>query len=323
MEQANPAKADIIRKPSRRRKKRTYLRNNYEYYLMLLPAAALYIIFRYVPINGLLMAFENYNFMVGVFKSHWVWFSVFADAFRQSTFWQAFFNTIWLNLLSLLIQFPIPIIFTLLLNEVVGRKFKRTVQTISYMPHFISWVIIYGVVLAFVNSDTGLINLLLKSIGVKSVEFLTVKGWWVFIYVFTGVWKETGWSAIIYLAALGSINPELYEAAEIDGANRLGKMWHVTLPGIKGTIVILLLLSIGGMISIGFEQPWLFGNALVSDISSVLSTYIYTRGITQAQFSYATAVGLFQQVVNFILLLLANYSAKLLGEEGLFNKGVR
>jgi putative aldouronate transport system permease protein len=293
-------------------------RNNYEFYLMLIPAVLFYVIFRYAPMYGILIAFKDYNFMTGVMKSPWVGLDVFKEVVRDSTFWRALMNTLRLNFLSLFISFPIPIIFALLLNEIKSNKFKRIIQSISYLPHFISWVILYGLILTLTTKDSGLINAFLKSIGQEQINFLGDKGWWLFTYIFSGVWKEVGWSAIIYLSALSAIDPALYEAAAIDGAGRFKSMIHVTLPGIKGTIIIILILNIGRMMSIGFDQPYLLGNALVSDISKVLSTYVFEMGLERAQYSFTTAVGLFQSVVNFILLLGADYLAKLLGEDGIF-----
>ncbi|MCL6591406.1 MAG: ABC transporter permease subunit [Firmicutes bacterium] len=298
-----------------------YFRNNYQYYLILLPPLLFYLIFKYLPMYGLLIAFQDYNFMLGVFHSPWVGLDVFKEVFRDQTFWNAFLNTIRLNLLLLLIGFPIPIIFTLFLNEISGKGFKRTIQTISYLPHFISWVIIYGIILAFVTPQTGLINLLLKSLGLQEINFLFHKGWWLFIYVFSFVWKEMGWSAIIYLAALSAIDPQLYEAAAIDGAGRFKCMWHITLPGIKNTIIIMLILNIGKMMTIGFDQPFNLQNVMVSDVATVLSTYIYDMGLIRARFSFTAAVGLFQSVINFGLLLGADRFAKMMGEEGIFGGG--
>jgi putative aldouronate transport system permease protein len=305
----------------RSRRRAIYFRNNYQYYLILLPPLLFYLIFKYLPMYGLLISFQDYNFMLGVFHSPWVGLDVFKEVFRDSTFWNAFLNTIWLNLLLLLIGFPIPIIFTLFLNEIAGKGFKRTIQSISYLPHFISWVIIYGIILAFVSPQTGLINLLLKSLGMQEINFLFHKGWWVFIYVFSFIWKEMGWSAIIYLAALTAVDPQLYEAAVIDGAGRFKCMWHITLPGIKSTIIIMLLLNIGKMMTISFDQPFNLENVMVKDVSTVLSTYIYDMGLIRARFSFTAAVGLFQSVINFGLLLGADRIAKLLGEEGLFGGG--
>lgn len=300
------------------KKRNTYLKDNYELYLMLIPAALVYIIFKYIPMYGILMAFQDYNLFSGVFHSQWVGLEVFKEVLSQRTFWRVLTNTLRLNVITLAFGFPAPIIFALLLNEIGRNRFKKVVQTISYMPYFISWVIVYGMLLAFVSTDTGLFNVILKNLGLQEIKFLFERSWWYAIYIGSGVWKETGFSSIMYIAALSSINPELYEAADIDGAGRFNKMLHVTLPGIRSTIVILLILNIGNIVTIGFDQPYLMGNPMVNDISDVLSTYIYRNGIQHAQFSFTTAVGLFQSVVNFILVISANGIANRLGESGLF-----
>ena len=288
----------------------------YDLYLMLIPGIAAYVIFHYMPLYGILMAFQDFNLIKGVWGSRWIGLEVFRDVFKERSFWVAFFNTLRLNGL-LLATFPIPIVFAIFLNEIRSAAFKRTVQSISYLPHFVSWVIVYGLILNFLAPDTGLANVLLKSSGSRQVAFLTTRGWWLFVYVFSHVWKEVGWSAIIYLAALSAIDPQLYEAARIDGAGRFRCMWHVTLPGIRQTVVILLILRIGQMMNIGFEAPYLLGNALVSDVSSVISTYVYQIGIINAKYSFTTAVGLFQGVANFLLLLVADFAARLSGTDGI------
>jgi putative aldouronate transport system permease protein len=303
-----------------KKKKTSYFRDNYGLYLMLLPAATVYIIFRYVPMYGILMAFQNYNLFAGVFHSEWVGLDVFKEVMSQRTFWQVFLNTLRLNLLSLIVGFPMPVLFALLLNEISRRRFKKIVQTISYMPHFISWVIVYGMLVMFVSKDTGLFNVILKEVGLKQINFLFGHGWWYTFYLGLGIWKGMGFDSIMYLSALSAINTELYEAAEIDGASRLRKTWHVTLPGIRSTIVILLILKIGNITTIGFDQPYLMGNPMVTDIADVLSTYIYRNGIEHAQFSFTTAVGLFQSVINFILLLITDKVARRFGESGLFGR---
>jgi putative aldouronate transport system permease protein len=287
-------------------------------YLILLPGLLFYLLFKYVPLYGILMAFKDYNFMIGVFKSPWVGFDVFKDVFRDGEFWRSLVNTLRLNLLSLAVAFPIPIVFALLLNEIPHEGYKRTIQSISYLPHFISWVILYGLLLSFAAKETGLVNMLLKHLGLPEIAFLSDSAWWTVIYVASSIWKDTGWAAIIYLAALSSIDPALYEAASIDGADRFRKMLSITLPGIKGTVVIILILQIGKVMTIGFEQPYLLGNPLVSDVSTVLSTFIYERGLVRAQYSFTTAVGLIQSVVNFALLLGADRVARLLGKTGIF-----
>jgi putative aldouronate transport system permease protein len=295
-----------------------YWRSNYDLYLMLLPGLLFYFIFKYVPIYGIVLAFKDYKFNLGILGSPWAGFSVFKDVFRARLFWRALSNTIWLNLLSLAVGFPPPIIFALILNELKRERFKRVVQSISYLPHFISWVILYGIILALTAKNTGIFNVLLRMTGREEITFLTNRGWWITIFVTSSIWKETGWQAILYMSALTSIDPGLYEAAAIDGAGRWKSMIHITLPGIRSTIVILLILNVGRIMTIGFEKPYLLSNASVSDIGSVLSTYVYTLGIQNAQYSFTTAVGLFQSVVNFGLLIGADRAAKMLGEEGLF-----
>ena len=295
-----------------------YWRENYDLYLMILPALAFYFIFRYVPIYGIVLAFKDYKFNLGIFGSPWAGFDVFKDVFRAKLFWQAFNNTIWLNLLSLLLGFPLPIVFALILNEIRISGFKRVAQSISYLPHFISWVILYGIILAFTAKNTGILNSILVWTGKDQVNFLTNHFWWLVIYVGSSIWKETGWQAILYMSALTAIDPGLYEAAAIDGAGRWKSMVHITLPGIRSTIVILLILDIGRILTIGFEKPYLLSNASVSDIGTVLSTYVFTLGIQRAQYSFTTAVGLFQSIINFSLLIAADQIAKILGEEGLF-----
>jgi putative aldouronate transport system permease protein len=288
----------------------------YDLYIMLIPGIAAYVIFHYLPLYGVAMAFQDFNLFKGVWGSPWIGLEVFRDVFREKSFWIAFVSTLRLNLL-LLATFPVPIVFALFLNEINSVLFKKSVQSISYLPHFVSWVIVYGLVLNFFSPDTGLVNVMLKGAGGRQVAFLTTRAWWLFVYVCSHLWKEVGWSAIIYLAALSAIDPQLYEAARIDGAGRFKCMWHVTLPGIKQTVVILLILRIGQMMSIGFEAPYLFGNALVSDVSSVISTYIYQIGIVNAKYSFTTAVGLFQAVINFLLLLVADFAARLSGTDGI------
>ena len=300
----------------------TYFKGNYDMYLMLLLPIAFYFTFKYVPIYGLVLAFKNYNFAEGIMGSEWVGWKVFEKLFRDRTFWLAMRNTLLLNLMSLLIGFPIPIIFALLLNEIRQVKFKKIVQSISYLPHFVSWVIFYGIIVAVTSKNTGIVKILLASLGLEQQNFLTEKGWWLFIYVVSGIWKETGWQAILYLSALSGVDQQLYEAAAIDGAGRFKRLWHITLPGIRSTIVVILILEIGKIMTIGFEKPFLLGNSMVSDVSTVLSTYIYTMGITRAQYEITTAAGLFQSVINFALVMGADRIAKLMGEPGLFESKI-
>lgn len=295
-----------------------FLKDNYGLYLMLLPAMMFYVIFKYFPMYGILIAFQNYNPFKGVFQSQWVGLDVFREVLSQKTFWQILMNTLRLNLLSLIVGFPMPILFALMLNEIKRTRFKKAVQSVSYMPHFISWVIVYGMIVTFFSNDTGLVNVLLRHLGMQQVSFLTNQSWWLVIYIFSGIWKEMGWAAILYISALSAIDPSLYEASSMDGAGRFRNMWHITLPGIRSTIVIILILNLGRLMSIGFEQPYLLGNTMVSNVSNVLSTYIYNNGLVRAQYSFTSAVGLFQSVANFIMLILANFISTRLGEDGLY-----
>lgn len=315
---SNNAVVSKVSMKSMKKSKTNYFRNNYDLYLMLIPAVAFYLIFKYGPMYGVVIAFQDYNLFTGVLHSKWVGLEVFKQVLSEKTFWRSFFSTLELNFISLIAGFHAPIIVALLLNEITNNKFKRVVQSISYMPHFISWVIVYGMMVTFTLPDTGLFNVILKYLGFQQIHFLTSIPWWIAMFVGAGIWKEVGWGAIIYLSALSSIDPSLYESADIDGAGRFSKMWNVTLPGIKSTVVIMMILSIGKIVSIGFEQPYLMGNALVSDISNVLSVYIYKNGVEQSQWSFTTAIGLCLSIVNFAMLLFANFVSTRLGEEGLF-----
>ncbi|MDF2921176.1 MAG: yteP1 [Paenibacillaceae bacterium] len=302
------------------KRKPTFLHNikrdSLLYLLLLLPVAYI-LIFRYAPIYGLVMAFQDYNIFEGIRGSEWVGLDVFRFIFQQDSFYRALKNTLVLNVLDLIAGFPAPILLAILLNEVRQARFKKMTQTVLYLPHFLSWVIIGGMVyLMFSNS--GMVNNFLANFGFEKIEFLSQKTPWLITYITVGVWQNIGWGTIIYLAAITGINKELYEASDIDGCSRLRKMWHITLPGIKPTINILLILQIGRMVSIGFDRPFVMGNSLVSEYSDVISTFVYRVGISSGDFSQATAVGLFQSVVGLILLVSANFIAERLGENGIW-----
>lgn len=295
---------------------RSFKRDSLLYLLLLMPLAYI-LIFKYAPIYGVLMAFQDYNIFEGISGSEWVGIDVFKFIFNQSSFYRALTNTLVLNLLDLIAGFPAPIILAILLSEIRHARFKKVTQTILYLPHFLSWVIIGGMVYLLFASG-GMANTVLSSIGVGKIDFLSQKTNWLIMYVAIGVWQNVGWGTIIYLASIIGINKELYEAADIDGCNRIRKIWHITLPGIKPTIIILLILQIGKMISIGFDRPFVLGNSLVSEYSDVISTYVYRIGVASGDFSQATAVGLFQSVVGLIFLVAANYIAKKIGEQGIW-----
>jgi putative aldouronate transport system permease protein len=292
-------------------------KRDYLLYVLLLLPMAYFVIFRYAPIYGVLMAFQDYNIFQGISGSEWVGLDVFHFIFQQDSFYRALKNTLLLNLLDLAAGFPAPIILAVLLNELRFTRFKKLMQTVLYLPHFLSWVIIGGMVYLMFSSG-GMANTILSGIGLGKIEFLSDKTNWLIMYVAVGIWQSAGWGTILYLAAIVGINKDLYEAAVMDGCSRLRKIWHITLPGIKPTIIILLILQIGRMVSIGFDRPFVMGNSLVSDYSDVISTYVYRVGIGSGDFSQATAVGLFQSVVGLIFLVSANYFSKKIGEQGIW-----
>jgi len=279
-----------------------------------------FIIFRYIPMTNIVIAFKDYNIFRGVWSgSPWVGFKWFQRAFATRDFWNALRNTIYLNVLDLVMGFPAPIILALLLNELISKSFKKVTQTLIYLPHFLSWIIVSGIASRLLAPTSGVINIfLVESLGIGPIDFLMDKAKWVFTYILLGVWKEMGWGTIIYLAAITGINPELYEAAEVDGAGRWRKLWHITLPGIRPTIVILLIMNIGRILGIEFDRPYTLMNSIVIEVADVLSTLVYRLGIRSFQYSLTAAIGLFQSVVCVIFLVAANSFAKKLGERGIW-----
>jgi len=285
---------------------------------MLVLPIAYFIIFRYVPMTNIVMVFKNYNMFKGVWASEWAGFVWFQKAFASKDFWLSLRNTLLLNFLDLIVGFPAPIILALFLNEIVFNRLKRVTQTIIYTPHFLSWIIISGISFQLLAPKSGIINIFLAKLGLGPIEFLGKDSLWVGTYIFLGLWKEVGWNTIIYLAAITGINPELYEAAEMDGAGRFRKIWHVTLPGIRSTIIVLLVMNLGRILGIEFDRPFALQNSAVMDVADVISTYVYRVGIRGMQFSLTAAVGLFQSVVSLIFLTIANWAAKRYGERGIW-----
>jgi len=252
-----------------------------------------------------------------MWESPWAGFKYFNEAFANPRFWTSLRNTVWLNFLDLIFGFPIPIILAIMLYEIRSIRFKRVAQTILYLPYFLSWVIIGGIVTQIFGTN-GIANKLLNSAGITNVNFLMDEGNWVVMYVLVGIWQSSGWGTIIYLAAISGVNPELYEAAEVDGCGRIKHIWHVTLPCIVPTILIMLLLQLGRMVGIGFERPYVIGNDMVRNSSEVISTFVYTMGIKNARYPFSTAVDLFGSVANMLVLITANTLTKRLGEGGLW-----
>ena len=286
-------------------------------YVMLLPVLLYYIIFKYVPMYGITMAFKDYNVFKGVFESPWCGFDVFQKIFDKKNFWLVVRNTLSLNLLTLAVSFPLTIVVSLMLNEIMSAKFKKVTQSILYLPHFVSWVVVAGIATNLFSQQGGTVNHILNMLGASSIPFLSDEGWWIFTYVICNVWKEIGWGTIIYLAALTGVDESLYEAAYLDGATKFQRLIYITLPSIKSVIVTMLILQISKMMTIGLDAPLLLGNNKVINVAEVISTYTYRLGIESAKYSESTAIGLFQSVINIIILFAADKFAKAIGEEGI------
>ena len=286
-------------------------------YVMLLPVLLYYIIFKYVPMYGITMAFKDYNVFKGVFESPWCGFDVFQKIFDNKNFWLVVRNTLSLNLLTLAVSFPLTIVVSLMLNEIMSAKFKKVTQSILYLPHFVSWVVVAGIATNLFSQQGGTVNRILNMLGASSIPFLSDEGWWIFTYVICNVWKEIGWGTIIYLAALTGVDESLYEAAYLDGATKFQRLIYITLPSIKSVIVTMLILQISKMMTIGLDAPLLLGNNKVINVAEVISTYTYRLGIESAKYSESTAIGLFQSVINIIILFAADKFAKAIGEEGI------
>ena len=291
---------------------------NYRWiYLMLLPVMAFYIVYRYVPMYGVTIAFKNYNVFKGVMGSPWCGLEVFQKILTNKNFWLAIKNTLVLNFLTLLTSFPLTIIVSLMLNEIASAGFKKVTQSVLYLPHFISWVVVAGIATNLFSQQGGTVNNMLGAFGVSAVPFLSDNKWWIFTYVVCNVWKEIGWGTIIYLAALTGVDESLYEASYLDGATKMQRLIYITLPSIKSVIVTMLILQISKMMTIGLDAPLLLGNKKVIGVSEVISTYTYRLGIESAKYSDSTAIGLFQSVINIIILLAADKFAKAIGEDGI------
>ena len=291
----------------------------YKYlYLLFLPVLVWYIMFRYVPMYGIIIAFKNYNVFTGIADSPWVGFQFFRQFFQSMFFWRLLRNTFLISLYGLCFGFPAPIVLALLFNELKNGLFKRVVQTISYLPHFISTVIIVSMFVEFLSPSRGLINNIIASFGGERYYFLGDPRFFRPIYTIMNIWRGIGWGTIIYLAALTGINPELYEAAIIDGCNRFKQTLHVTMPGIANTIIIMLIFRIGDLLSVGSESIILMYNPAIYETSDVISTYVYRRGLVEAQYSFGAAVGLFDAIIGLALIGIANALAKRYSETSLW-----
>lgn len=287
-------------------------------YLLMLPGILYFLVFRYWPIYGLVIAFKDFRVFDGITASPWVGLEHFEALFANPLFMRSIRNTLVISILKLFFGFAPPIILALMLNEVRWSKFKRSVQTVSYLPHFLSWIIIYGILLALLSPGQGLINQWIKAAGGQVIPFMTSGPWFLVVVVASDIWKDVGWGAIIYLAALAGINPSLYEAATLDGANRLQQVRYISLPGIQPVIVLLLILRLGYMLDAGFEQIYILYNPLVYNVGDILDTWIFRNGIEQFRFSIATTASLLRSVVGFALVMSANWLAKRWAGQGIW-----
>lgn len=293
------------------------LRRNYVLYLMVLPVVVFYIVFHYVPMYGVIIAFKDYDPGWGIMESAWVGFKNFTDFFKNVYFWRLMRNTLSISLASLIFGFPAPIIFALLINEVRNKYFSKTIKTVTYLPHFISLVVVCGMIKDFTGAN-GIITQLCMKFGAPNKAMLSDENLFLPIYVISDIWQNIGWDSIIYVAALTGINQELYEACSIDGGGRWRQTLHVTLPGILPTIIIMLILRMGGILSVGYEKIILLYNESIYSTADVISSYVYRKGLVEANYSFATAVGLFNAVVNIIFLVAANKISRKITDSSLW-----
>jgi putative aldouronate transport system permease protein len=310
-------KAIVLNRKAIKKQLNVYWKNRY-LLLLILPGVVFYFIFRYKPLYGILIAFKDYRLLLGVWKSPWQSLDFYKDVFISAAFWDVFRNTVILSSYKLLFGFPAPIILALLLNEVRLVKFKQVIQTVTYIPYFISWVVLSGIFIDILSPSTGPVNFLIKEFTGKTLYFLGDPAYFRGTMVGLSIWKGIGYGAVVYLAALSGVNPELYDAAYIDGANRWKQMLYITLPSLLPVIVILFILNIGSIVDDDFDQIFNLYNPAVYSVGDVLSTYIYRKGLQQMQYSYATLVGLFQNVLAFMLVLITNKLSKKIGEFGIW-----
>ncbi|WP_433583349.1 ABC transporter permease [Paenibacillus amylolyticus] len=294
------------------------LRRDRSLYVLALPGILFFLVFKYIPMWGIIIAFQDYSPFRGIQGSEWVGLQHFTAFFGNPDFALLFRNTLAISLLNLILFFPFPILISLGLNELRSVAYKRLIQTIIYMPHFLSWVIIAGLTLLLFAKGTGLINELFALWGWPRVDILTnPDSFWIMVTL-QAMWKEAGWGTIVFLAAMASVDTQLYEAARMDGAGRLRQIWHITLPAIRSVIIVLLILRLGDIMEVGFEQIFLMYNGAVSEVAEVFDTYVYRTGIEQGDFSYSTAVGLFKSVIGLVLVVVANRVVKRMGQEGVY-----
>ncbi|MCE5168850.1 ABC transporter permease subunit [Paenibacillus profundus] len=294
------------------------MKKHWQLYLLVFLPIAYIIIFKYVPMGGVLIAFKEYNVVKGIWESPWVGFKYFEQFLNSPYFWNYIRNTIVVSLYGLLVGFPAPILLALFLNEIKNGFFKKTVQMVTYAPYFISTVIMVSIIIVALSPNVGMLNNILRLFGFEGIDFMGRPELFKSIYVWSDVWQFTGYGAIIYIAALSGVNPDLYEAAKVDGATRFQKIWNIDLPSIFPVMVILLILNVGSMMSLGFEKMYLMQNPLNLESSEIISTYVYKVGLLNANFSFSTAIGLFNSIINLVLIVTVNAIARKLSESSLW-----
>ncbi|KAA0965548.1 sugar ABC transporter permease [Sporosarcina sp. ANT_H38] len=311
----SPEKA--VKKSIRRSKWRQAIQS-WQLYLFILPAFLYFLIFHYVPMYGVQIAFKDFTPSLGIAGSPWVGFEHFIAFFNSYYFWDLIKNTLGISVYSLIVGFPLPILLALSLNEAKDGLYKRGIQTITYAPHFISVVVMAGIIITFLSPSSGLVNEFLGLFGVEPIAFMEDPKWFKTVFVFSGVWQNAGWGTIIYLAALAGVDPQQHEAAIVDGATRLERIWHINIPAIFPTMVILLILNTGSLLAVGFEKILLLQNPLNMESSEVIATFVYRAGLLDGEYSFSTAVGLFNAIINAILLVSVNYIARKTNETSLW-----
>lgn len=309
----------VLRSTNKKSKTWSYIKAHPWLYIMLLPGLIYLLVFNYLPMYGVVIAFKDFNFVKGIFGSQWIGLKNFKELFASEQFLRVFRNSIEFSLLRLLWSFPMPILLALFLNEVRHAKYKKAIQTVVYIPHFISWVVVASLVINLLEpTGNGAVNALLGIFGVAPANYLTSSSHFRSIIIIAEIWKGAGWGTIVYLSALSQVDPEIYDAAYIDGANRWQIMRRITFPSITSTVAVMLILRLGGLMNNGFEQIYLLYSPLVYEVADVFETYTYRIGIQGGRYSYSTAVGLFQSVVGFILIMGSNYVSRKLGDSSLF-----
>lgn len=298
----------VVKQPKRKLGKS--VKKYWDLYLLLIPVVLYFVIFKYLPMYGLQIAFKDFNFRKGYWGSPWVGFEHFEHFLTSYNFWQIIYNTVSISVLTLIFTFPLPIMLALLLNETRHKHLKGVLQSVTYAPHFLSTVVVVGMMVAFVSPSTGIINQVIKLFGGQPIYFMTKPEWFKPMYILSDIWKSTGWGSIIFVSALSNVEIGLYEAAKVDGASRWQQLCYITLPCLVPTMIIMLILSCGKIMGVGFEKIFLMQTDLTKGVSQVISTYVYQQGIVRSQFSYATAIGIFDSVINFTLLVIVNRIAK-------------